>query len=291
MRLFRLAALLLIAVVICPKLEAGNDPVCPFPQDVDPGLQRGLQSSLSTLELEQAARRGRLAVTLLVLTDSESPRLAQVNGERMFYAASLPKIAILLGAAVAIEDERVTLTPALEEDIIQMIRLSCNDCANRVIDAVGKSELVNMLQSPRYRFYDGEENGGLWIGKPFGSQPAWQRDPLNGYSHGATTNQAARFYCGLHLGTLVKPEQNALMLEALSQPGINHKLVKGLEGIDDLELFRKSGTWKEYHADSMLVREADKVYIMVALTRSPNGEQWLQSLARPLHDLATGQTD
>jgi len=60
----------------------------------------------------------------------------------------------------------------------------------------------------------------------------------------------------------------------------------GLEAYPDLEIFRKSGTWKSYHADSALVRAESLAYIMVALANNPNGAAWIEQLAAPLHELA-----
>jgi beta-lactamase class A len=77
-----------------------------------------------------------------------------------------------------------------------------------------------------------------------------------------------------------------MMLETLARPGISHKFVKGLEAYDKLEIYRKSGTWKTFHADSALVRFDGHAYIMVALAHNPQGSRWLEQLAGPLHELA-----
>jgi beta-lactamase class A len=258
---------------------------CELDQGEDELLQQRLVKVVEELGLTPATRRGALAISLLVLTDPDHPRLAQVNGHSMLYAASLPKIAILLGAAVAIEEGRLTPDQALREDIENMIRYSCNACANRVLGAVGREALLDILQSPRYALYDTARGGGLWVGKEYARNPAYQRDPLNGLSHGATTFQVARFYCRLHRGTLVSPEQDQMMLQALSSPGIEHKFVKGLSSVQGLELYRKSGTWRSFHADSMLVRTGGRAYVMVALAEDPEGGAWLEALAQPLHEL------
>ena len=261
--------------------------VCELEDAEDAALQRQLTRVLEVHKLGPAARRGDLAVSLLVLTDPDRPRLAQINGHEMLYAASLPKIAILLGAAVDLEQGRLQLTPALERDIHDMIRYSCNDCSNRVLERVGREHLLDILQSPNYAFYDPERGGGLWMGKDYGPNPAYHRDPLAGLSHGATAFQVARFYCGLQRGGLVGPEQTRLMREAMVEPGIHHKFVKGLSGHDELTLYRKSGTWRDFHADSALVESDDAVYVMVGLARNPHGSLWLERLAEPLHRLAT----
>jgi len=255
----------------------------------DSSLQMQMEGIVRRQGLWDAAEQGELALLLAIITDPDRPRVAQLNGHRMMYAASLPKIAILFGAASAIEQGHLQLTPALEKDMTDMIRMSCNDCATRVLEQVGREELIELLQAPGYAFYDPLDEGGLWVGKDYAPTEAYHRDPLHGLSHGATAIQVARFYYRLHTGTLVGPEQTELMLEALSKPGINHKFVKGLKGIPGIEMLRKSGTWKNFHADSALVRYKDQTYIMVGLTNHEDGGSWLSQLASPLNDLVRAE--
>jgi beta-lactamase class A len=252
----------------------------------DPQLQKGLAKLIEEQGLTGPVKAQQLGIILVIVTNPDQPRLAEFNSRQMVYAASLPKIAILLGAAVAIDEGRLELTSELEEDMHAMIRRSCNACATRVLEQVGRDELLKVLQSPKYNFYDQDGQGGLWVGKDYGPNTAYQRDPLSNLSHGATAFQAARFYYELHTGSLVSPEQNEMMLDMLSNPAINHKFVKGLQAYPHLELYRKSGSWKSYHADSALIRGDGIAYIIVALANHPNGNAWIEKLAAPLHELA-----
>jgi beta-lactamase class A len=227
---------------------------------------------------------------LAIVTDPAHPRLAELNGHRMMYAASLPKIAILLGAAVAVQEGQLRLDKALRADMVNMIRYSCNDCATRLLERVGRENLIDLLQSPDFRLYDPDDGGGLWVGKDYAPAPAYQRDPIFSISHGATAFQVARFYYMLSAGTLVGPKSTRLMQNALSRPGIRHKFVQTLGAIPGLHMMRKSGTWREYHSDSALVRYRGESYIIVGLTHNQSGGQWLAGLARPLHELATSQS-
>lgn len=265
-----------------PAAEAGRSLI----ESGDPGLQQKLEELVREQGLAGAAERGDLNLALVIVTDPDNPRLAEINGHKMVYAASLPKIAILLGAAVAIEEGRLVLDAALHKDLNEMIRHSCNPCATRVLEQVGRQALLDTLQSPDLRFYDENSNGGLWVGKDYGPATAYQRDPLEGLSHGATAFQAARFYYKLYTRTLVSPAQSEMMLETLVDPGISHKFVKGLDGYPGMKIYRKSGTWKTYHADSALVTYGGHAYIMVALANHQQGALWLEKLARPMHKLA-----
>ena len=252
----------------------------------NPQLQLALEELVREQGLASAVKKKQLALALVIVTDPANPQLAELNGDEMIYAASLPKIAILLAAAVEIDDGRLVLDEPLYKDLTDMIRYSCNACATRVLDRVGRQELLDILQSPEYRFYDQQSYGGLWVGKPYGPESAYKRDPMAGLSHAATAFQAARFYYKLHTRTLVSPEQSRMMLEILSKPGISHKFVKGLDAYEGLRIYRKSGTWKTFHADSALVRLDGYAYIIVALAHSPDGAAWLERLASPLHELA-----
>ena len=194
--------LLAIAALLAPiSIYAGTD----LDGTIDPTLQAGLEQALEEIGLARAARKGKLAIALVDVSVPGRPRTAMLNGHDMFYAASLPKIAILLGAAVALDNGSLAMTPALDKDIQDMIRYSCNECASRVLEAVGREKLISILQSPQYHFYEPEAGGGLWVGKPYGPESAYRRDPLAGFSHGATVFQAARFYYLLNEKTLVSP--------------------------------------------------------------------------------------
>ena len=258
-------------------------------ESADPHLQKSLEKIIREKGLEAAVQREELALVLVTLANPESPRMAELNGRKVVYAGSLPKIASILGAAVSLDDGSLTMDQSLQEDLTNMIRFSCNACATRVLERVGRDDLLDILQSPEMGFYDQETTGGLWVGKDYGPSAAYKRDPLAGLSHGATAFQAARFYYKLYTGTLVSPEQSSMMMEVLSRPGISHKFVKGLEKYPDLKIYRKSGTWKTYHADSALVVAADHAYIMIGLAHSANGSKWLEQLAGPIHELAVSE--
>ena len=69
------------------------------------------------------------------------------------------------------------------------------------------------------------------------------------------------------------------MKEILSKPAINHKFVKGLNSVHPAsEIFRKSGSWRQFHADSAIVERDGRRYIAVALAEDPKGGQWLSKL-------------
>jgi beta-lactamase class A len=286
-----LAALLPALANAVPRTPASREAVAVIadPSDLwefgDPVLQAGLESTLEHLGLEQAARDGRLAVTVADITDLRAPRVASVNGDAMMYAASLPKIAILLGAYHKAQALGTGIPEDLREDVVQMIRYSSNVSATRVLEWVGREDLLALLQSPGLKLYDPRHNGGLWVGKDYASANAFRRDPLHNLSHGATTMQVARLFYLLEAGELLDPAHTRGMKETLGDPGITHKFVKGLAGHPEARIYRKSGTWKRFHADGALVESGGRRMVLVGLAEDPRGGQWLADLAAPLHDL------
>lgn len=272
---------------LLPSAHADGDPgPLPLRDCSDNELQSGLEKLIAHQGLGSAVKSDQLALAVVDITDPEYPRLAMLNGDKMLYAASLPKIAILLGAFVEIESGALKPEPALWNDMTRMIRHSDNHAATRVLERVGKQRLLEILQSPRFGLYDPAYNGGLWVGKAYAKAGAYRRDPLHNLSHGATVFQAARFYYLLESGQLVGPRLTQKMKEILSKPAINHKFVKGLSTRPGVKIHRKSGTWKQFHADSALVEFGDRKYIIVGLAENPSGGKWLTRLAAPLHDLA-----
>jgi beta-lactamase class A len=269
----------LFMLIAAAGSAAGRGQTPSLPTNCDPRLQQGLEACLSALRLNDAVRDRNLSVVLADITDADCPRLAYANPDHMMYAASLPKIAILLGAFERIGRGEMTLDSRTLETLQNMIRRSSNEAATEMLSRVGPDFLLQLLQSPRYRLYDSEMNGGLWVGKGYSQASAYRRDPLHHLSHGATALQVARFYYMLETGQLVSPEHSRTMKSILGKPEINHKFVKGLKtAYPNSEIYRKSGTWREFHSDSALVEHGGHRYIAVALSRSPEGSQWLSDL-------------
>jgi beta-lactamase class A len=257
---------------------------------IDPELQRNLEKVINSIGLGQAVKSKKLSLDLVDITDLEHPRVAAINGENMVYAASLPKIAILLGAFVEIERGEMELDQNTSQTLTDMIRFSSNRAATEMYHRVGEARLAEILQSDRYKLYDRDENGGLWVGKEYGKSRAWKRDPLHNISHGATAMQTARFYYLLETGRLVAEPLASKMKEILSNPAIQHKFVKGLKARPGAKIYRKSGSWRAWHADSAIVESGGHKFIVVALAEHPDGGKWLEKMIVPLHDLIVPDT-
>jgi beta-lactamase class A len=253
---------------------------------VDPDLQREVDLAIADLGLKDEADRRQLSVALIDITVPRAPKVAAVNGDEMMYAASLPKIAVLLGAFEKIAQGKMDLDPITEGYLGRMIKKSSNRAATEMMHRVGKEYIARVLLSPRYRLYDPDHNGGLWVGKDYAKAGLWRRDPLHNLSHGATAIQVARFYYLLETENLVTPEHSRKMKEILRDSEIDHKFVRALHRVNpEAKVARKSGSWSTYHSDSVLVERDGRAYIAVALSNDKRGSRWLGRIITALDEI------
>ena len=289
---------ILLSAVISPSVFA--DVRWPLPYDrrekpvkslytlVDENLEDGIRKAVNAnSHWKYLVRKKKMAVGIVDISNPEAVRFARLNGSVMMYAASLPKIAVLLASAQALEDGRLEETPDVLSDMRKMISKSDNSAATRMIDHLGFDYIEKVLRAPNYRFYTTQRGGGLWVGKRYAATGERHPEQLKGLSHAATVTQVCRFYYLLSMGKLVNQQRSRQMLEILSDPALHHKFVGVLEErAPDATLFRKSGTWKDWHADSVLVwGPAWRRYIAVALVEAPEGETIMRELIAVIDNL------
>jgi beta-lactamase class A len=269
-----------------------RDPA-PLWQWFDADLEEELTRAIFDLGLERPLRERKLAVALVDTTDVAHPRVAALNGDHMLYAASLPKIAVMLGVFEKASEGRLVIDDQTRLQLIRMIRRSSNPDATALMNKVGMDYIARTLISPRYRFYDPFRNGGLWAGKEYAKVGAWRRDPIDNLSHGATPMQIARFFYMLQTGRLVNARASAEMKEILGRSAIHHKFVRGLEVIEpSAEVYRKSGTWGISHADGALVERRDGTrYIAAGIAEDPSGGEWLSQIIIQMNRLIASPID
>ncbi|PYE80299.1 beta-lactamase class A [Winogradskyella epiphytica] len=224
-----------------------------------------------------------MAVGIVDLTNIENIKYAGINDNNMMYAASLPKIAVLLASMDAIDKGELEDTPEIRDDMKQMISKSNNQATTRMIDRVGYAKIEEVVRSPRNAFYDEATGGGLWVGKRYGGGGDTNREPLKNLSHAATTKQVCSFYYQLAMGNLISDERSKEMLEIMKDPALHHKFVNTLDQIaPQADIYRKSGSWRSYHSDSALVWGPKRRYIIVALVDNDYGETIIRDLVKPL---------
>lgn len=255
----------------------------------DPNLHEELSRLLHEQRLTPLVEARKFAVSLVDITDPAQPRYAGVNDHVMMYAASLPKIVAILAAFQRVHEGALRYTPELRQMLLRVARRSSNPDASRVIHMVGFDNIARILTSPPYRLYDPLDGGGLWLGKAYGGpNDYWRRDPLHNLSHGATAYQTARFFLLMAQGQLVNPRFSAEMRDIFSEPEIRHKFVKGLAGVPGVRIARKSGTWKDWHADAGIIEHDGRRYIAVGLVEHPRGGEILEKLIGGLDRIVCG---
>ncbi|MBU1343178.1 MAG: class A beta-lactamase-related serine hydrolase [Proteobacteria bacterium] len=262
-------------------LDVNPKTVLPLIELLDKSLQLKLEDIVfSHPSWRRMIQNKKMTIGIVDLTDPSNVLFARINGNVMMYAASLPKLAILLTAFHCFEHKIIKQTPEIMKDLNLMIRKSDNRAATRMIEKVTMERIQQVLTLKDYEFYDENHGGGLWVGKKYAQTGKRIPDPLKGLSHAATASQVCRFYYQLAMGKLINKERSREMLEILINPGIEHKFVKVLRKIvPEATLFRKSGTWKTWHSDSVLVWGPEwRRYIAVALIDNKNGEDILRKL-------------
>jgi len=260
-------------------------------EDVDPiaelqnqDLQNLLQTEIyKNLKWKSLINNKKMSIAIVDLTDDCNIKYAGLNDNHMMYAASLPKIAILLAAMDAIDKGELKDTKEVRKDMRLMISKSNNQASTRMIDRVGYDKIEAVLRAPKNKLYDEEVGGGLWVGKRYAAGGKRHPDPMKGLSHAATTKQVCSFYYQLVMGNLVSTERSKEMLDIMKDPALHHKFVNTLDRIaPKATIYRKSGSWKNYHADSALVWGPKRKYIIVALIDNNLGEQITRDLVVPI---------
>src|SRR4029078_1707025 len=114
-------------------------------QDLQTKLEAILHSNQHWVALSKS---NSLSIGIVDMQDPMHSRFASINENNMVYAASLPKIAVLLASEDAIEQGRLVETPAVKADMRLMIAKSNNEAATRMIERVGIKQIGQVLQDP-----------------------------------------------------------------------------------------------------------------------------------------------
>lgn len=265
-------------------LDAPEDMIPDMEEQEDAGLQKEIEQLLiSDKHLRELVRQKKLSIGVVDMHDPLNARFAAINGNHMMYAASLPKIAVLLAATDALDKGMIKDSPEIAADMRLMIAKSNNAATSRMIERVGMDHIAEVLQDPCYDLYDEESGGGLWVGKLYGRGGKRIGDPIKNLSHAASVTQVCKYYYMLAFGQLVSPERSSQMLDMLVDPQLHHKFVHVLDRIaPGAKVYRKSGTWKTWHADSAMVWDETRRYIVVALAEDDMGETILRNLMQKI---------
>ena len=254
-----------------------------FISRTDPALQAEVEKLDQSLREKFAMTRDQTAVGVL---DLRRERLAMINPDRGDYGASVPKIGILLAYFELTPRAATALDPTVKKELGQMIKVSSNEMAAKYSRELGLKAIQGVID--KYRLYDPQRGGGIWVGKHYGKDAERYPDPVGKHSHAASVRQVMRFYLLMLQGKLVSPEASQRMREIFESPDVPHqqdKFVAGLAGRDGLKILRKSGSWENWRHDSAVVEGKDQHYIIVAMTNHPKGDDYLAAFATAVDDL------
>lgn len=261
-----------------------------FTLDYNTPVDPAFQARLEAIDAELRARYGMTTQqTAVGVLDLKRLRLAMISPDRIEYAASVPKIGILLAFFQLRRDTTRQLDAQKKHELGLMVKASSNEMATRFSRHLGLAAIQEVLNS--CGLYDATRGGGIWVGKHYGKSDERISDPVGGHSHAATVRQLLRFYVLLEQGKLVSPAASETMREIFLSPAIPHdqiKFVKGLVG-RDVEILRKWGSWENWLHDTAVITGPNRHYILVALTHHPKGDDYLVDLAAAVDDLMTTQ--
>ena len=100
------------------KLTDLNAYLMGFPLESDANLQALFDKSIKANNLDKYIKKNELSVTLVDITDVNNPKLAHANGRTSFYAASLPKLAILLAVYEEAQLGNLELSPEINDCLL-----------------------------------------------------------------------------------------------------------------------------------------------------------------------------
>ena len=289
---FCLAAAIALGLAGCttmsPQMKTGFESYAlDYSTPTDPTLQASLERIDADLRRQFGMTPEQTAAGLL---DLRTLRLAMIHPDRIEYAASVPKIAILLAYFQLHPEAATQLAPQTRHELGLMIKSSSNEMAAKYSQELGLAAIRQVLDS--YHFYDPNHGGGIWVGKHYGKGTERLGDPVGDHSHAATVRQLLRFYLLLEQGRLVSPESSKTMRQIFASPDIPHlddRFVKALAG-RDVEILRKSGWWEDWFHDTAVIAGPGRHYILVALTHHPKGDGYLVGLAAAVDQLLARET-
>ena len=265
-----------------PKnLQAFQDFKLEYDTAVDTNLQAKLEKIDAELRTKLEMTTEQTAVGVL---DLNTLRLAMIHPDRGDYAASVPKVGILLAYFQLHPGAATNLDSRTRHELGLMAKASNNEMAAKFSREMGLKQIQEVLNS--YHLYDPNHGGGIWVGKHYGKGDERYGDPIGNNSHAATVRQLLRYFLWLEQGKLVSPAASRSMREIFASPDIPHdeiKFVKGLAG-RDVQIIRKWGSWENWYHDCAVVTGKDRHYILVAMTKHPQGDAYLEALAPAVDD-------
>jgi len=281
---------LLVATMTHAALAAPGTSLETITLGVNTPVTASLQARLEKIDRDVCAKCGLTPLqTAVGLLDLKTGQLAMTHPDREEYAASIPKIGILLAYFQLHPAAATNLDAQTRHELGLMTKASNNEMAAKFSRELGLQPIQAVLNL--YHLYDTNHGGGLWVGKHYGRGDERIGSPVGNNSHAATVRQVLRYFLLLEQGRLISPAASKTMREIFASPEIppdDIKFVQGLAG-RKVQIIRKWGTWADWHHDAAVITGEGRHYILVALTRHPHGDDYLVQLAQLVDELMRKQ--
>lgn len=137
------------------KSAAPRDFTLDYDTPVDPALQRAVEALDARLREQYGMTGEQAAVGVLNL---ERPRVAMLHPDRIEYAASVPKVGILLAYFQLHPAAATQLDAATRHELGMMAKASSNEMATQFSRAMGLQEIQKVLDALRtFLLQEGDE--------------------------------------------------------------------------------------------------------------------------------------
>lgn len=226
--------------------------------------------------------------TAVGLVDLQTGRVAMLRPDREEYAASVPKVGILLAYFTLKPDAAAKLDATTRHELGLMAKQSNNEMAAKFSRELGLKPIQKVLNDAG--FYDAARGGGLWVGKHYGKGDERYPSPVGNNSHAATVRMLLKYFVMLERDQLVSPAASQAMRDIFRSPDLEPNalyFVKALKDRPGVSLYRKWGLWQEWHHDAAVITGPGRHYVLVALTRHAKGGEYLEALAKSVDDAMT----
>ena len=283
-------AIMLFAAGCVPAAAEEEAKFQRYSLDYNTPVTPSLQAKLERIDADLRAQFGMTTEqTAVGVLDLRTVRLAMIHPDREEYAASVPKIGILLAYFQLHPEAATNLTTETRRELGLMAKASNNEMAAKFSRELGLKQIQAVLDS--YHFYDTNHGGGIWVGKHYGKGDERIGSPVANNSHAATVRQLLRYFLWLEQGKLVSPAASKTMREIFASPDIPHDDIKFVKGLTsrNVQIIRKWGSWQDWRHDSATITGDGRHYILVALTKHPKGDEYLVAFAKAVDDAMLNQ--
>ncbi len=265
------------------------------------GLQAFLDAAIEELLAADAALREQtLRVALIDLPAAAAPGLAHRNGDSPVYPASVVKLVYLMAAYAWRDQGLLTIDPAFERVLREMIYASSNRATQRVLRRLTATQAgPRLAPEPYAAFRERRHRVKRWLqdlgiedlhtvhptydggGDLYGRDLQFLEDPTvegslpdqNGpyrNRQAMTANATARLLALLATDQALSPDGSAEVREQMRrdprrQRYLMQRIAGGADLRPDLEVYSKTGTWGPIFADAGIVEHASGHQLVVVV--------------------------